>query len=144
MKKNSGKAPSIQLYYKDLAADMAEHGPDIVGAWILCLIKIWHEDNCGQIIKTLDQLARIMHTDTTNARRFLDYFSDENIADVTEENGKITITNRRSKRDAKIKEQNRLRQEKHRQTNGKFSSNAPITPELHHPSSSSSTSSVFP
>lgn len=140
MKKNSGKAPSVQLYYKDLLADMVGHDPEIVGAWMLTLIKIWHEKNHGQITKTIDELAKIMQTTTDKARYFVSYFSQKNIADVTEHNGEITIVNRRTKRDAKLREQNNLRQKRYK---GKIANNAEVTAEKHRASSSSSSSSSY-
>lgn len=138
MKKNTGKAPSIQFYYKDFLADMAEHDPDIIGAWVLVLIKIWHLNEGGSVTKTLSQFSKIMNTDQVGARRFIDYFKSENIANVTEDNNKITIVNRRSKRDCKLREANRLRQQKHRDNT---QSNTVVTPEKVNPSSSTSSSS---
>jgi uncharacterized protein YdaU (DUF1376 family) len=137
VKKNTGKAPSIQFYYKDFLADMQEHSPEIVGAWMLILIKIWHEKMDGEITKTIEQFAKIMHTSVEKANEFIDYFSCENIADVTRSHNKITVVNRRTKRDAKLLEQNRLRQQRHR---GNAKSNADVTPKKVNPSSSSSTS----
>jgi len=137
VKKNSGKAPSIQFYYKDFLADMQEHNPEIVGAWMLVLIKIWHENDGGKITKTLEQFAKIMQTDTARAIEFIEYFSAENIADVTRENGKITVINRRSKRDIKLREQNKLRQKTFRD---KRNSNGDVTAEKVNPSISTSTS----
>ena len=144
MKKNSGKAPSIQFYYKDFMAEMEEHGPEHVGAWTLVLCKIWHENNKGSLTRTLPQFARIMHTSTTRANQFITYFSTENIATVTVCNGKITVVNRRAKRDANLKELNRLRQERHRHKDGKLgTSNGTVTPKKHHSSSSSSSSTTI-
>ena len=137
MKKNSGKAPSIQFYYKDFLADMQEHNPEIVGAWMLVLIKIWHENDGGKITKTLEQFAKIMQTDTARVIEFIEYFSAENIADVTRENGKITVINRRSKRDIKLREQNKLRQKTFRD---KRNSNGDVIPEKVNPSISTSIS----
>jgi len=138
MKKNTGKAPSIQFYYKDFLADMAEHDPDIIGAWMLVLIKIWHTNNGGSVTKTLSQFAKIMNTDQAGARRFVNYFKDEKIANVTEDNERITIVNRRTERDAKLRKDNRLRQKKFR---GNTESNAPVTDKKGNPSNSNSNSS---
>lgn len=140
MKKNAGKAPSIQFYYKDFLADMSEHEPEIVGAWLLVLIKIWHTKKDGAITKTLPQYAKIMNTDQVNAKRILSYFDAEYIADVTICNDKITVVNRRTKRDAKLLEQNRLRQQRFR---NEHRSNADVAPPKANPSSSSSSSSSY-
>jgi len=139
--RNSGKAPSVQFYFKDFMADMKEHDPEIVGAWILILCKIWHDNNRGEITKNISQLAKIMQTTEIKTKEFLNYFSVEKIADVTECNGQVTIINRRSKRDHKLKEQNRLRQERYREKSGKYGdSNAVVTTKKHHPSISTSIS----
>ncbi|KKM02079.1 hypothetical protein LCGC14_1788010 [marine sediment metagenome] len=138
MKKNTGKAPSIQLYFKDFMAEMLEYDPDIVGAWFLVMLKIWDLNDGGSVNKTLSQFAKIMHTDQIGAKRFIDYFRDEKIADVTEDNGRITIVNRRAKRDSKLREANRLRQKRFRDN---AQSNADVAPEKVNPSSSSSSSS---
>ncbi|HEG43274.1 MAG TPA: hypothetical protein ENH94_04410 [Phycisphaerales bacterium] len=137
-KKNTGKAPSVQFYYKDFLADMSEYEPEIIGAWMLVLIKIWHTKDAGQITKTLAQFSLIMQTTIDKAKMFLDYFSTEKIADVTELNGKITVINRRAKRDATLAEQNRLRQKAFR---NKGNNNAKVTEPKGNPSSSSSSSS---
>ncbi len=137
--KNSGKAPSIQFYYKDFLTDMQEHDPEVVGAWMLILCKIWHSNSNGALTRTLPQWAKIIHTDEENARRLI---CEEcvNLGDVTRDsNGKITITNRRTARDAKLKEQNRLRQERYRQQQ---QSNADVADEKPNPSTSSSSSTA--
>lgn len=142
MTKNSGKAPSVQFYYKDFMADMEEHPAEIVGAWIKLLCKIWHENDQGEITRTIEQYGRIFNTPIDEATNIVKYFSEEKIATVTHRNGKITVVNRRFQRDCKLKEQNRLRQSRHRRNTGLYGdSNASVTPMLHHPSSSSSSSS---
>ncbi len=117
---------------------MSEHELDIVGAWLLVLIKIWHTKTNGSITKTLTQYAKIMNTDQTNAQRILNYFGSENIADVTDRNGRITVVNRRTKRDANLLEQNRIRQQRYRASQ---ENNADVVPPKVNPSSSSSSSS---
>ncbi len=143
-KKNTGKAPSVQFYYKDFLADLLEHPVEIVGAWFLILTKIWHEDNNGEITRSLTQLSLIMHVTESRAKEFLDYINKEDIGDViyvTDDNNKITVVNRRTQRDAKLLEQNRLRQEAYRE---KQASNADVTERSANPSSSTSTSSSTP
>lgn len=139
MKKNTGKAPSIQLYFKDFMAEMLEYDPDIVGAWFLVMLKIWDLNDSGSVTKTLSQFAKIMHTDEIGAKRFIDYFRDEKIANVTEDNGRITIVNRRAKRDSKLRENNRLRQEAFRR-NAKNNATVTKDPPPASTSPSSSTS----
>ena len=137
-KKNAGKAPSIQFYFKDFVADMREHEMEIVGAWMLILCQIWHENTNGKITKNINQLARIMQTTVPQAQNIIEYIETENIANVTKHNGDITIINRRYERECKLRKNNRLRQEKHRNKNDDDDNNANITL----PSSSSSSSSL--
>ena len=146
-KKNTGKAPSVQFYYKDFLADMSEHPPEIVGAWMLVLIKIWHAKSNGEITRSVTQLSLIMHVTENKALEYLRYFDEEGIGDVsgvTDGNGYITVVNRRAKRDANLLEQNRLRQQAFRgkhESNGKNGeSNGDVTGEKRNPSSSSSSS----
>jgi len=138
--KNAGKAPTVQFYFKDFMAKMAEHPPKIVGAWMLLLCKIWHERDGGSITKTLSQYALIMHTDEENAERYLNYFAAEDIATVTPHNGQITVVNRRTERDAKLLQQNRLRQKKYRGSIRNAENNADVTRQNPNPSSSTSSS----
>jgi len=140
-KKNTGKAPSIQLYYKDLVADMRGHGPEIFGAWMQILCQIWHENTNGKITKTLKQLSLIIQTSEAETQKLIDYISSQNIADITQYNGNITIINRRHKRECKLREQNRLRQEKYRNKDVIYECNIDVTEDLHPSSSSSSISS---
>ena len=139
--KNAGKAPSEQFYYKDFFADMVEHPNHIVGAWMKILCKIWHAKNNGKVTLSIEQLNRIIGEETGITQSILDYLKTENIADIEQcnvtGNGEITIINRRAERDAKLKEQNRLRQKAYRD---KHNSNAPVTPKKSNPSSSSSSS----
>ncbi len=136
-KKNTGKAPSVQFYYKDFLADMSEHPPEIIGAWMLVLIQIWHAKSNGAVTHDITQWARVMNTTVGQAREYVTYFNTESLGDVTEANGQITITNRRAKRDANLLEQNRLRQQAYRV---KHESNGNVAPQGGNPSSSSSTS----
>ena len=136
-KKNTGKAPSIQFYVKDFIAEMAGEPPEIVGAWFLVLCQIWHVKRGGSITGTLAQFALIMHTSAPKAQEFIEYFKAQQIANVRYRNGKVTVVNRRTKRDAKLLEQNRLRQQKFRD---KRNSNSDITSPSRNPSSSSSSS----
>lgn len=139
-KKNTGKAPSVQFYYKDFLADMQEHPPEIVGAWMLVLIKIWHAKSNGEITRSLTQLSLVMHVTESRAKEFLDYIDAEDIGDVTyvtEDNTIITVVNRRTRRDAKLAEQNRLRQQAFRDKRG---SNTDVADGKGNPSSSPSSS----
>lgn len=122
--RNAGKAPSVQFYYKDFLAKMQAHPPEIVGAWTLVLVNIWHAKSNGHVTHTLSQWSRVMNTTEQTGRKYLDYFQAEGIGDVSEHDGKITVVSRRVQRDSKLLEQNRLRQETFR---GKGGSNGDVT-----------------
>lgn len=144
-KKNTGKAPSVQLYYKDLYGDIQEHPNYIVGAWIKILCKIWHAQDGGQVTKSIKNWCRVLGEDKEKVLLIFDYISKEGIGNVTKRNDKITVVNRRTQRDAKLREQNRLRQEAFREkqkSNADITpSNTTVTPMLPNPSSSTSSSS---
>jgi hypothetical protein len=137
MAKNAGKAPSIQLYYKDLLADIQEHPNDIVGAWIKILCHIWHNQNTGQVTKTNNQWRRILGVDEKGLNEILRYINEKNIGVVTKDNKGITVLNRRSAREAKLREQNRLRQQKYRD---RHQDNGAVAQMKSNPSSSTSSS----
>lgn len=109
----------------------------MVGAWMKILCHIWHNQT-GEITKTLPQIARIIGEGEDRTKDILGYFLVENIADVTQKYGKITIVCRRAKKDAKLKEQNRLRQQRAR---AKQQGHTDVTHQKVNPSSSSSSSS---
>ena len=143
-KKNTGKAPSVQFYYKDFLADMNDHPVEIVGAWMLILIKIWHANSNGEITRSVTQWALLLHVTESRALEYLDYINKEDIGDViyvTDDNSQITVVNRRTKRDANLRESNRLRQETFREKSGRYgNSNGDVAPKKHHPSTSTSNS----
>jgi len=145
MKKNIGKAPSIQFYYKDFLADMTSYGPELIGAWILILIKIWHESDDGGITDTLEGFSRICHTNSEKMSEILLKFSQKNIANVTFHNGdvtgEITVVNRRWKGELKLRNDNRLRQNKHRKEKENNNGVTQMSQKNNAPSSSSSSSS---
>ena len=139
-KKNTGKAPAVLFYYKDFMADMEEHPPVIVGAWFMVLIKIWHAGRNGKITLSLKQYASIMHVRADEADKYLNYIG-KGIADVTQRNGEITVVNRRTQRDCKLLDQNRLRQQKYRDARG---DNADVAALKGNPSKSVSNSQLDP
>lgn len=140
LKKNTGKAPSVQFYYKDFLADLQEHPVEIVGAWMLILIKIWHANSNGEITRSITQWSLLLHVTESRAKEYLDYINKEDIGDVlyvTDDNSQITVVSRRVKRDATLLEQNRLRQQAFREKQG---SNGDVAPMYPNPSSSTPTS----
>ena len=142
--KNTGKAPSVQFYYKDFLADLQEHPPEIIGVWMLILIKIWHAKSNGKITRSITQWSLIMHVTEARAKEYLDYINKEDIGDVlyvTDDNSKITVVNRRAQRDAKLLVRNRLRQQAFRDKQG---SNGDVAAQKGNPSTSTPISSSTP
>ena len=137
MAKNTGKAPSIQFYPKDWMFDMDAHPLEIEGAWIRICCKLWHGCKAGKLTRTAEQWARILGVVQEKARVIFAYLQANEIAEVTYSNDKITIGSRRVMRDAKLREANRLRQERHKE---RQRGNGKVTPEKPNPSSSTSSS----
>jgi len=137
------KAPADQFYWNDWERDLEEHPLEIAGAWLRICGKLWYSKKQGKLERTLEQWARVLRVDIDEAHRILCYIYRQDIGsfngdyseEVTDRNKKITVKSRRMHRKWKIKEDNRLRQEKHR-LKGKC--NEEVTK---HPSSSSSSPS---
>ena len=89
----------------------------------------------------MNQLSRIIGESPERTKHIIEYLDNENIADIeidgVIDNAKITIINRRSHRDCKLREQNRLRQKRFRENQ---KDNVDVTAENTNPSSSSSSS----
>ena len=131
------KAPAIQFYIGDWFKDPAVQAAETAtrGAWANMLMFMWEHKPRGFLIGTSEQLRKLANCRESEWPQILHELEDLKIADVTHDNGKITIKNRRMYREQKEKENNKLRQNKFR-NNAK--NNAGITP----PSSSSSSSSL--
>jgi len=143
-----GKAPAAQFYWNEWSRDLEEHPLEIEGAWMRICAKLWYSKEVrGKLTLTLDQWARVLRVDNSNAFRILSYLCHENVGDfpgsVTDKsNGLITIICRRMYREEKARIDNALRQQRlrdRRKSNGGITdkSNGNITP----PSSSSPSSS---
>ena len=92
---------TIDLNFKDLYADIAEHPNDIVGAWIKILCKIWQGRDSGKLERSLSQIARIIGEGEKETDRILAYIAAENIATVArigEGGTRILVINRRLNR----------------------------------------------
>lgn len=129
-----GKAPADQFYWNDWLSDVELQSACSAtrGIWMNALCRMWFSQTRGELTGTRETLPRILNCTEQEFDRFCDeaqslsfcYFS------VTD-NKNVTLRNRRMFREAKDKELNRLRQQRHRD---KHKSNGDVTP----PSSSSS------
>lgn len=132
------KFPSFQFYPGDWMKDpkLGLCSPATRGIWIDCLCAMHESDPRGIIEGSADQLARLLRASSSDVQSAVDELLATGAATVTLRNGKITLTNRRMVKEAKEREANRLRQDRHRK---KRNSNENVT--LHSSSSSSSSSS---
>lgn len=99
--------------------------PATRGIWIDAIAAMLKQGRSGALVGTPCQLARV--TRCTEAA-FMDALNDlltTGTADVTNRNGVVTLINRRMQREAKEREDNRLRQQKKR---GSQECHAPVTP----------------
>ena len=136
------------FYGMDWMRDLEEYPLEIEGAWIRIVIKLHFSDTRGSLTRNVNQWARILRVDNSEALRILNTIKDEKIGDVTfchnQNNSDVTIACRRMLREEKAKEKNRIRQKRHRST-GQYNGN--VTPSVtamsHRPSSSSSSSSLY-
>lgn len=137
IKRNTGKAPAFQFYPNDWGRALEEHPLEIEGAWIRIVCKLWYAENKGTLTKTLEQWSRILRESLEKTFQLLQYIQKENIGNVSfsdnvtfsnvECNGNVTVSCRRMVKDAKLREQNRMRQKRFR---GKKEDNEEVTDEV--------------
>ncbi|GAG22850.1 unnamed protein product, partial [marine sediment metagenome] len=80
MKKNTGKAPSIQFYMKDWMADVEDHPLDIEGAWLRVCNRIWYKHrDAGRITKTSGEWASVWGVTETESARIIAYIKTKRL-----------------------------------------------------------------
>lgn len=123
-----GKNPADQFYWADWTRDLDDHPLEIEGAWIRFCARAWWSTTPGQMTKTIEEWARVFRVGADKIIEILGYIKDHKIGDVegldsvrflldlTEINKNLThtltVTNRRMYREAKVRENNRLRQQR--------------------------------
>jgi uncharacterized protein YdaU (DUF1376 family) len=141
-----GKAPAAQFYFADFIRDTTELSLAAIGAWMLCLCKMWFSPTRGRISMPISGYARMFGCSVEEAKAVIDEISDLGIGDaVTESNGNVTLANRRMVREQKEREGNNYRAQKYRNKNKMDpdpESNADVT-KSNGPSSSSSSSNFI-
>jgi hypothetical protein len=132
------KLPAFQFYPGDWMKDpqVSMLSAASRGVWIDLICAMHEASRSGELCGTTDQIARIARCSTAEFIQALTDFQTTGVADVTERNGKVTIINRRMKREHKEREGNKLRQAKFR-SNGK--GNTKVTPYSSTSTSSSNT-----
>lgn len=127
------KAPAFQFYVRDWLSDpqlrMCSHSTK--GIWIDLLCLMWEAPERGKLEGTVEQFCKMLSINNGDFEQFLADASVTNFANVTKCNNRVTVENRRMRREEKIRYNTRLRVRKHR-------SNANVTPHVTPPSSSSS------
>lgn len=111
--------PSFQFYPADWTRDTRALSPAAKGAWIDLLCEMHWSRPRGQV--TIDRvgLARIIGTTVDHAEALLRELKEREIFElVTNENGHITVINRRMAREEKEREGTRDRQARHRERGG--------------------------
>jgi len=138
----SKKLPAMQWYSGDWRKDPGVQAASLAtrGFWREILDCMWEAEERGTITRTLPQFARMAGCTVDEATDCINEIVDLNIGNVKferyeneksnklrrEYNGRITLINRRMKREEKDRRGNRLRQSKYRERAG---SNRKITPE---------------
>jgi hypothetical protein len=133
----SNVRPAFQFYPGDWRKDpcLRMCSPATRGIWIdlLCMI---HESETGfSVTGTIAQLSRACGCTPEEMASAIDELDDTNTATVTLDNEKVTVISRRLEREKKARDNNALRQKRHKQ---KRQGNEEVTPI----SSSSSSSLV--
>jgi hypothetical protein len=95
------KLPAMPWYagdwFKDRAVAMCS--PATRGIWVDLLLSMWTEDRCGQVTGTIAQLAKLARCSEAEMTAAIGDLEDTKTANVTNSHGKVTITNRRMRRD---------------------------------------------
>lgn len=135
------KAPAFQFYPADWLTDVELQSASATsrGIWINALCLMWESKTRGQLTGRTSSLARILNCTIDEFEAFVGEvknlkFAEASVtcnADVRFCNSEVTLTNRRMFNEEKVRQQTRLRVQKHR-------SNTSCNGEVTHASSSSS------
>jgi hypothetical protein len=88
--------------------------PSTRGIWIDAIAAMFRNGRSGTLTGTPMQLARVLRCTEPALMAAIDDLQTTGTADVTRRNGKVTLINRRMSREANERENNRLRQKRHR------------------------------
>lgn len=124
------KLPYLALYVGDWLSDEALTlcSPAARGVWIDFLCMMHKRDRCGVLIGSREQLSQIGRCPAVHLDRVLSELQTTGAADISERDGVVTVVNRRMKREAKDRTDNKLRQQRYRESE---SSNGELTPLSH-------------
>ena len=111
------KAPAFQFYVRDWLTDpgLAACAASTRGIWIDLLALMWLAPERGTLRgQTMPELARLCRCSEDEVSAFLAECKHHKIAIVTERYKKVTITNRRMRREELLRKSNAQRQQRHR------------------------------
>jgi len=126
-----GKAPAFQFYVKDWLSDpqLRMAHPITRAIWIDMLCYMWLAEIRGELYSDIPQLATMTFVKDEDIVRFLMEGKLYDFCDiVTDDNGKITIRNRRMYRDFMSKENNKIRQRRYREKQKRNTKITPLSP----------------
>ena len=101
--------------------------PATRGIWADAIAAMHENGRCGTLSGTPDQLIRVLRCDVPALMAAIDDLQSTGAADVTVRNGIVTLINRRMYREAKNREANRLRQQRHRKNDECHASVTPMS-----------------
>lgn len=110
------KLPAFQFYPGDWLKDpaLSKCEPATRGIWIDAIAAMHENCRSGALVGTPGQLSRVLRCSEAAFMAAVDDLHATNTADVTVCRGIVTLVNRRMAEEAKLRENNRLRQTKHR------------------------------
>ena len=98
-----GKQPYIPFYVGDYLKDTRILPLAVRGAWVDLILFMWDAPVRGELIGTIEDFARLMSCERTEAQFALDLLKQKQTADfILLDAGQIKIVSRKMKRDAEI------------------------------------------
>lgn len=127
------KLPAMPFYpgdwFKDRAVAMCR--PATRGIWVDLLLSMWTDDRSGIVVGTVAQLASLARCSVEEMGAAIDDLSDTKTATVTVRDGKVTVINRRMRREYETRKNAAKRQRKARERrddpNGNVESHNEVT-----------------
>lgn len=111
-----GKLPAFQFYTGDWMKDpsLSMCSPATRGIWIDLLCAMHELDRSGQVTGTTDQLARICRCTASEMSAAIAELKDTKTAQISERDGRITVTSRRMSRECHERDSARERKQNQR------------------------------
>lgn len=135
------KAPAFQFYVGDYLKDTRSLSLSAKGAWMDLLCIMWHSEPRGEVTYPLVGFARLFGCQVEQAKTVIDELAEMQTCDrVTHGDGKVTVINRRMKREAEERKRANDRQLRYVERK-KRGSDAENDGKVTFPSSSSSSTS---